>query len=244
VPWRENPAIPLGNIARYINMPDSDDPMIQFERAVKHREDLTAKIRAKLADDPDQLAAFDKLFDAAQYAYPLTEDHAFYIDQMGVVLLRTFVLAVGDALVAVEDRHRQEDRPELPRREEDGRRVRPMGTMVGKAGVNKIGVAPNAKWIAGGAKNWLDKHYSLDWKGLSREQKEETGFKYTKSLKVTAETCLACHVGNDRCESGHDLLAAGHPRLNFDFSLAMAHYPKHWSDQEDHERYPDYAVSN
>jgi len=30
---------------------------------------------------------------------PLTEDHAFYIDQMGVVLLRTFVLAVGDALV-------------------------------------------------------------------------------------------------------------------------------------------------
>ncbi len=99
VPWRENPAIPLGNIARYINMPDSDDPMIQFERAVKHREDLTAKIRAKLADDPEQLAAFDKLFDAAQYAYPLTEDHAFYIDQMGVVLLRTFVLAVGDALV-------------------------------------------------------------------------------------------------------------------------------------------------
>jgi pyruvate,water dikinase len=99
VPWRENPAIPLGNIARYINMPDSDDPMIQFERAVKHREDLTARIRAKLGDDPDQLATFEKLFDAAQYAYPLTEDHAFYIDQMGVVLLRTFVLSVGDALV-------------------------------------------------------------------------------------------------------------------------------------------------
>ncbi len=99
VPWRENPAIPLGNIARYINMPDSDDPMIQFERAVKHREALTARIRAKLADDPEQLAKFDELFDAAQYAYPLTEDHAFYIDQMGVVLLRTFVLAVGDALV-------------------------------------------------------------------------------------------------------------------------------------------------
>ncbi|MEY2400368.1 MAG: rifampicin phosphotransferase [Ilumatobacteraceae bacterium] len=98
VPWRENPAIPLGNIARFINMPDSDDPMIQYERAVKHREDLTAKIRAKLADKPDQLAKFDEFYDAAQYAVPLTEDHAFYIDQMGVVLLRTFVLAVGDAL--------------------------------------------------------------------------------------------------------------------------------------------------
>jgi phosphohistidine swiveling domain-containing protein len=98
VPWRENPAIPLGNIARYINLADSDDPMIQFERAVKLREELTAKIRAKLADDPQQLARFEELYDAAKFAYPLTEDHAFYIDQMGVVLLRRFVLAVGDAL--------------------------------------------------------------------------------------------------------------------------------------------------
>ena len=98
VPWRENPSIPLGNIARYVNMPDEDDPMIQYERAVKHREDLTAKIQAKLADNPELRAEFDELFDAAQYAVPLTEDHAFYIDQMGVVLLRTFCLAVGDAL--------------------------------------------------------------------------------------------------------------------------------------------------
>ena len=98
VPWRENPSIPLGNIARYINMPDEDDPMIQYERAVKHREELTAKIQAKLADNPEQRAKFDELFDAARFAVPLTEDHAFYIDQMGVVLLRTFCLAVGDAL--------------------------------------------------------------------------------------------------------------------------------------------------
>lgn len=107
VPWRENPSIPLGNIARYINMPDEDDPMIQYERAVKHREDLTAKIRARLAEDPVALAKFDEYYEAAQYAVPLTEDHAFYIDQMGVVLLRTFVLAVGDALVrdgVIDDR--------------------------------------------------------------------------------------------------------------------------------------------
>ena len=108
VPWRENPSIPLGNIARYINMPDEDDPMIQYERAVKHREDLTAKILAKLAGDPEQLAKFDDLFDAARFAVPLTEDHAFYIDQMGVVLLRTFCLAVGDALArdgVIDDRN-------------------------------------------------------------------------------------------------------------------------------------------
>ncbi len=98
VPWREDPAIPLGNIARYINLSDDNDPQINFERAVKLREDLTGKIRAKLAADPDKLAKFDTLYDAAQYAYPLTEDHAFYIDQMGVVCFRRFVLAVGDAL--------------------------------------------------------------------------------------------------------------------------------------------------
>jgi pyruvate,water dikinase len=107
VPWLEDPSIPLGNIARYIPMPDSEDPMIQFDRAVKLREELTAKIRAKLAGDPERLAKFEELFDAARYAYPLTEDHAFYIDQMGVVLFRRFVRAVGDALVrngVIDDR--------------------------------------------------------------------------------------------------------------------------------------------
>ena len=98
VPWRENPSIPLGNIARYIPMDDAADPMIQFNRAVARREELTANIREKLAGDPEKLAKFEELFDAAQYAYPLTEDHAFYIDQMGVVLFRRFVRAVGAVL--------------------------------------------------------------------------------------------------------------------------------------------------
>jgi pyruvate,water dikinase len=99
VPWREDPSIPLGNIARYIDMPESDDPMLKFERAVELREQLTARIREKLTGDPERSARFEELFDAARFAYPLTEDHAFYIDQMGVVLFRRFALAVGDALV-------------------------------------------------------------------------------------------------------------------------------------------------
>ncbi len=100
VPWIENPQIPLGNIARYIPMDDSADPMIMFNRAVQLREELTARVRAELTGDPEQLAKFEELYDAAQYAYPLTEDHAFYIDQMGVVLLRRFVRAVGERLAA------------------------------------------------------------------------------------------------------------------------------------------------
>jgi phosphohistidine swiveling domain-containing protein len=100
VPWRDDPQIPLGNIARYIPMDDAANPMIGFDKAVVRREELTARIRAKLAGDPDKLAKFEELFDAAQYAYPLTEDHAFYIDQMGVVLFRRFVRAVGERLAA------------------------------------------------------------------------------------------------------------------------------------------------
>lgn len=99
-PWREDPSIPLGNIARYVGMPDSDDPRIQYERAVKLREELTEKVRTALADQPERLAKFEELYDAARFAYPLTEDHAFYIDQMGVVLFRRFVLAVGERLAA------------------------------------------------------------------------------------------------------------------------------------------------
>jgi pyruvate,water dikinase len=108
VPWHEDPTIPLGNIARFAAMPDGDDPRHQLERAVRLREELTAKIRAAVADDPDKAATFEALYDAAMYAVPLTEDHAFYIDQMGVVVFRRMVLAAGDALVrngVVDDRH-------------------------------------------------------------------------------------------------------------------------------------------
>jgi phosphohistidine swiveling domain-containing protein len=98
VPWREDPAIPLAAIGRYIHMADSDDPMFSHQRAVELRKELTDKIRSRLADDPAQLARFEELYDRAKYSYPLTEDHAFYIDQMGVVCFRRFVLAVGDRL--------------------------------------------------------------------------------------------------------------------------------------------------
>jgi rifampicin phosphotransferase len=100
VPWIEQPQIPLGNIARYIPMDDSEDPIIKFDNAVARREELTARVRAALADDPVKLAEFERLFESAQYAYPLTEDHAFYIDQMGVVLFRRFVRSVGERLAA------------------------------------------------------------------------------------------------------------------------------------------------
>lgn len=98
VTWREDPTIPLGNIARYVAMDDSEDPMVSFNASVKRREDRTAAIREKLANDPERLAKFERLLGYSKYAYPLTEDHAFYIDQMGVALLRRYVLVLGERL--------------------------------------------------------------------------------------------------------------------------------------------------
>jgi rifampicin phosphotransferase len=100
VPWTEDPTIPLGNIGMFMALPDSENPEALYQRGVALREDLYGKARAKMASDPEKLAKFDTLYEAAQFSYPITEDHAFYIDQLGVVLLRRFTLAVGERLAA------------------------------------------------------------------------------------------------------------------------------------------------
>ena len=100
VPWREDPSIPLASIKAMIGLDESEDPENQYQHNVATRQQLMADLREKLADDPDTLAKFDELYEAAQYSFPLTEDHAFYIDQLYISVFRRFVLAVGDRLVA------------------------------------------------------------------------------------------------------------------------------------------------
>jgi rifampicin phosphotransferase len=100
LPWREDPTIPLASIGTYLALSDKDDPEHHFHRGVKLREELMAKYKAHLASDPAKLAKMEELYEAAQYSYPITEDHAFYIDQLGVVLLRRFTRAIGDRLAA------------------------------------------------------------------------------------------------------------------------------------------------
>jgi phosphohistidine swiveling domain-containing protein len=100
VPWREDPAIPLASIGAMIELDDREDPEVIYRQRVVRREELLAKLRAKLADDPATLREFEELYEAARYSFPLTEDHAFYIDQLYISVLRRFVLAVGERLVA------------------------------------------------------------------------------------------------------------------------------------------------
>jgi hypothetical protein len=96
----------------------------------------------------------------------------------------------------------------------------------------------------GGAKNWLEPHVRAAWKPTEDNDKAKLGFRLTKNLTVRVETCLACHVGSDRAEVNHDLLAAGHPPLQFEFSDSLERYRafQHWNEADDRRRNPDHEA--
>jgi hypothetical protein len=81
----------------------------------------------------------------------------------------------------------------------------------------------------GPAKKWLGLHSTREWKLLTAEQKSEHGFlDTTTDLAARVKMCADCHIGSPGRDVNHDLIAAGHPRLNFEFSAYYANLPKHW----------------
>lgn len=92
----------------------------------------------------------------------------------------------------------------------------------------------------GPAEKWLARHYSTEWKGFDPARKADLGFVDTKNLHTRAEVCARCHVGHQDMDVNHDLIAAGHPRLRFDFGAYLANYSfRHWKRADDVKRYPD-----
>jgi hypothetical protein len=83
----------------------------------------------------------------------------------------------------------------------------------------------------GPAQHWKATHFRHDF------IRQTPGFNDLRcDLVVRAEVCMGCHVGDDDKDVNHDLIAAGHPRLRFEFSAYMANYPKHWSEEVDRKR--------
>ena len=87
--------------------------------------------------------------------------------------------------------------------------------------------------------DWLGLHTTRPWKSLSPDQKSLYGMVPTEDLASRAQACAACHVGTADAEVNHDLIAAGHPRLNFEFASYNAIYPKHWDGRLEKARMPD-----
>lgn len=95
----------------------------------------------------------------------------------------------------------------------------------------------------GPSAKWNNLHYQPFWKSLSdREKFEQFGFVPTKDPVARVLTCAQCHVGGRDREVNHDLIAAGHPRLSFEYTryhFSAKYQQKHWEEKVPN---PDFEV--
>ncbi|HEU0073436.1 MAG TPA: PEP-utilizing enzyme [Dehalococcoidia bacterium] len=96
--WREEPSIPLNTLQGYLGLNEFSSPELTLEQATSRREALVKKARSKLAGDAAKLKRFEELLAAAKDNLRVTEDHSFWIDQMGTAVFRHFCLEVGKKL--------------------------------------------------------------------------------------------------------------------------------------------------
>ncbi len=90
----------------------------------------------------------------------------------------------------------------------------------------------------GPARRWLGPHTTADWSRLSAHDKADRGMRDANDLSARARLCVGCHVGAPASDEApyrdvnHDLIAAGHPRLNFELSAYLDNMPTHWVEKE------------
>jgi hypothetical protein len=100
----------------------------------------------------------------------------------------------------------------------------------------------------GPADRWIGEHTRLDWAERTDEDKERLGMISTADLARRAKVCAGCHVGEPARDGfplrdvDHDLIAAGHPRLNFEFSAYAATMPRHWRDDTGPDATPEFPA--
>ena len=88
----------------------------------------------------------------------------------------------------------------------------------------------------GAAGGWKDQHWLESWRHKPAEEKSRLGMKNLRfDLVARAQVCVDCHVGSPDREVDHDLIAAGHPRLNFEFAAFHEILPHHWNRALDRE---------
>jgi hypothetical protein len=95
----------------------------------------------------------------------------------------------------------------------------------------------------GSAGDWINEHYSSAWTKIDRHQKTNRhGMRDTENLVSRAQVCAHCHVGNSNDHVGHDLIAAGHPPLKFEFTAYLDLLPKHWNEHRERAQTPDFEL--
>lgn len=92
----------------------------------------------------------------------------------------------------------------------------------------------------GPAQHWLIAHTSRSWEGMEAAAKRAEGYYPLGGLVDRVQTCAGCHVGSPpdpargiaARDCNHDIMAAGHPRLNFEFAAFQANQPRHWIEKK------------
>jgi hypothetical protein len=91
----------------------------------------------------------------------------------------------------------------------------------------------------GNAGSWLREHTT--WTPANREAKyKETGMNSLNDIGERALACAGCHIGAPADKErgypvrdmNHDMIAAGHPRLEFDFGEYLRRLPRHWLEED------------
>lgn len=87
------------------------------------------------------------------------------------------------------------------------------------------GVGCNA--CHGPSEKWGQLHYRQD---LQQAAAPAIGLIASQDLLTRARMCASCHVGDADRDMNHDLIAAGHPPLHYEFTTYYQRLPKHWRD--------------
>jgi hypothetical protein len=88
----------------------------------------------------------------------------------------------------------------------------------------------------GNASEWIKDH--AGWPAGPGHSDMYGWLAHLSDPKVRAETCAGCHIGAPAGggvplrDMNHDLIAAGHPRLNFDYGTYLRALPPHWAEKD------------
>ncbi len=85
----------------------------------------------------------------------------------------------------------------------------------------------------GPSESWYGRHYQGP--DSAKNATAILGLTDSRSLVQRAKICSTCHVGSKDRDMNHDIIAAGHPALYFDFAVYHEAYPKHWRDKGQNE---------
>ena len=126
--WAEEPVMLLAELAKRLEHP-VEPAADRAARLARDADLLADAFRARLADQPEKLAEFERLLALARQIGRITETHNYWIDRMPQARLRTFAMRVGARLAregVIEQRHdvlylRRSEVPDLLRSPADRR---------------------------------------------------------------------------------------------------------------------------